>query len=120
MAIWPTPWRRQNSDSASSSGAGLEPGRRQRAQGAAQLAHRRGGLEAAPHDVADHDPERLARLEPERVVPVAPDLEALLRRAVGDPDLDALRFAERAREQAALQLERDLLLAPRACSSSCS
>ena len=91
---------------------GLEPGRRQRAQGAAQLAHGRRGAEAAPHDVADHDPESLARLEPERVIPVASDLEALLRGAVGDPDLDALAFRKRAREQAALQLERHLLFAP--------
>jgi hypothetical protein len=93
-------------------GARLEPGRRQRTKGASQLAHGRRGAEAAPHDVADRDPESLPRLEPERVVPVASDLEPLDRGAVGDPDLDALALLKGAREEAALQLERHLLFAP--------
>jgi hypothetical protein len=40
-------------------GARLEAGRRQRAQGAAQLAHGRRGGEPAPDDVPDDDGDRL-------------------------------------------------------------
>ena len=51
---------------------------------AAQLAHRGGGLDPSPDDVADHEPDAVAG-ERERVVPVAADLERLYRRPVVAP-----------------------------------
>ena len=51
-----------------------DAGDRQRAHRAAQLAHRRRGLQPAPDDVADDDPDPVAG-EHEGVVPVAADLQ---------------------------------------------
>ena len=54
--------------------------------------------------------DRVAVVEPERVVPVAAHLEAADGGAVGDADLEPGRRRQRAREQALLQLLGDLLL----------
>src|SRR3712207_8589814 len=50
---------------------------------------------------------RSPRHEPERVVPVAADLEALLAGAVGDAELDALALGQRPRQEAPLQLRSE-------------
>ena len=84
--------------------------RGERAHGAAQLAHRRRGADPAADHVSDDEADRLALVEPEGVVPVAPDLEAAHGRAIGDRDLEPRRGGQAARQQAPAQLLGRLLL----------
>ena len=48
---------------------------------AAQLSHRGRGAEIVAHDVADHETDPVVG-QRDQVVPVAPDLEAAIRRSV--------------------------------------
>ena len=82
---------------------------REGADGAAQLPHRHGGLQAVADDVPD-DERHPARREREGVVPVATDLEGSGPRPVRRRDRDVLERRRPAAEQAELQRVRDLAL----------
>ncbi len=79
----------------------------------ADLAHDRGGEHAVPGDVADRDHDAPVA-ERGRVVEVAADLQRLARRHVAAAQLRAEHVGQLAREQAALERERDVLHLARA------
>ena len=82
----------------------------ERAEGVAQLPHQHGGRDAAPGDVADREVEDPVR-SPHRVVPVAADREPDATRVVAPGEVESLDRRERVGQQAALQRDRDLVLA---------
>ena len=93
----------------SSTAGGPELGAGQGARRAAQLAHRRGGLDAAADDVADDEPDRVLA-DSERVVPVAADLQRGDGGQVAAGDREARVARHVAGEQALLQRQRDPML----------
>ena len=77
---------------------------------AAQLTHRRRGGDPAPGDVPDHEQELAAR-QRDRVVPVAADLGARAAREVARRGLQAGQHRQGLRQQRALQVACDEVLA---------
>jgi hypothetical protein len=110
VAISPTPYWLAYRSSASRRAPGPRPVDASARTALRRLAHHRGRLEPPAHHVADHHADRTLA-GPERVVPVASDLQAVDRRLVLHREIQVRVLRQRAGQHAPLQLAGDLVVA---------